>query len=154
DCREMIQDFVFPLIVQKPCYAQRPTIGIGRRPIHSDNPLGSRITELRIEQRPEQAEDHRVDADAERQRQHGYRGETRTLAERAHAVANVTYYIFNQLNATRVTTAFFYELQAAKGSNGRYTGFRGSHSLRRSFLDFALDVAANLLVQFTLYRSP
>ena len=100
---------------------------LSRRRRHDQtNELAGILVRQRLEQqRMDDAEDGRVGADAERQRQDGHGGEARCAAQRSHRVVHVPPGIIQPPQRAFVAVTFLHLLDAAERAPRRESGVVG-----------------------------
>src|SRR6185436_9450176 len=95
----------------------------------------------------DQAEDRRICADADRERQHGHRREAGMAAQRTEAVADVAREMFDEAGAKLVACALPHLLHAAESDQRLPPRLRGRHAGARVLLDLLLDMKADLVIE-------
>src|SRR6185369_13016396 len=93
-------------------------------------------------------EDGCVRADAERECRDDDERESITLEEYAHAVRNIAQNIFEESDATRITTLFFRLVHATESFQGRTASVFGSHTVFDVLLGQSIKMKAQLFVEF------
>ncbi len=123
------------------------------RHIHRQQPR--QLFRFRIWQRTQQhgiddAEDRRVRADAQRQREDGNQGESGILQQHSRAVTKILQQVLDEADSSHIAAFLLSLLNTAQGAQGSVARLLRCHAFSDIFLNLPLEVIADLLVQFLL----